>query len=107
MGSRIAAVALSFLIYERTGSAIWLAGTLFFTFGVTGFLTPLAGKIADRNDRRRVMITSDVLSLATWLLLVFRPSTPSPSVDRVRRLRRHPAVWVRGERGHPEHRRGG
>jgi predicted MFS family arabinose efflux permease len=71
MGSRIAAVALSFLIYERTGSALWLAGTLFFTFGVTGFLTPLAGKIADRYDRRAVMIASDLLSLATWLLLVF------------------------------------
>lgn len=70
-GSGIAGVALSYLIYERTGSAIWLAGTLFFTFGVTGFLTPLAGKIADRYDRRLVMIASDLLSLGTWLLLVF------------------------------------
>jgi MFS family permease len=70
-GSGIAGVALSYLIYERTGSAIWLAGTLFFTFGVTGSLTPLAGKIADRYDRRLVMIASDLLSLATWLLLVF------------------------------------
>ena len=70
-GSRIAAVALSFLVYERTGSAIWLAGTLFFTFGVTGLLTPLAGKIADRYDRRHVMIVSDLLSLGIWLLLVF------------------------------------
>ena len=69
-GSRIAGVALSFLIYERTGSALWLAGTLFFTFGVVGLLTPFAGKIADRYDRRRVMIASDLLSLAIWLLLV-------------------------------------
>lgn len=70
-GSRIAAIALSFLIYERTGSAIWLAGTLFFTFGVTGVLAPFAGKIADRYDRRRVMVASDLLGLGIWLLLVF------------------------------------
>ncbi len=50
-GSGIAGVALSYLICERTGSAVWLAGTLFFTFGVTGFLTPLAGKIAGHDAR--------------------------------------------------------
>lgn len=70
-GSGIAGVALSYLIYERTGSALWLAGTLFFTFGVTGVLTPLAGKVADRYDRRLVMMVSDVSSLAIWLVLVF------------------------------------
>lgn len=70
-GSGIAGVALSYLVYERTDSAVWLAGTLFFSFGVVGFLTPLAGKLVDRYDRRRVMIASDLLSLATWGLLVF------------------------------------
>jgi len=70
-GSGIAAVALSFFVYEQTNSAIWLAGTLFFTFGVAGLITPFAGKIADRYDRRRVMIASDLLSLATWGMLIF------------------------------------
>jgi MFS family permease len=70
-GSGIAGVALSFFVFERTNSAIWLAGTLFFTFGVAGLITPFAGKIVDRYDRRRVMIASDLLSLATWGTLVF------------------------------------
>jgi MFS family permease len=70
-GTSIANVALSYLVYQRTGSAIWLAGTLFFSFGVVGLLTPFAGKIVDRYERRRVMIASDLLSLATWSLLVF------------------------------------
>jgi MFS family permease len=70
-GSGIAAVALSFFVYQQTNSAIWLAGTLFFTFGVAGLITPFAGKIADRYDRRRVMIASDLLSLATWGMLIF------------------------------------
>src|SRR4051794_29074497 len=70
-GSNIANVALSYLVYQRTGSAIWLAGTLFFSFGVVGLLTPFAGKIVDRYDRRRVMIASDLLSLGAWSLLAF------------------------------------
>src|SRR5436190_5079087 len=70
-GSGIAAVALSFFVYEQTNSAIWLAGTLFFTFGVAGLITPFAGKIADHFDRRHVMIVSDLLSLATWGMLIF------------------------------------
>jgi MFS family permease len=76
-GSGIAAVALSFFVYQQTNSAIWLAGTLFFTFGVAGLITPFAGKIADRYDRRRVMIASDLLSLATWGTLIF---TREPSL---------------------------
>jgi predicted MFS family arabinose efflux permease len=70
-GSGIAGVALSYLVFERTNSAVWLAGTLFFSFGVVGLLTPLAGKLVDQYDRRRVMIVSDLSSLATWSLLAF------------------------------------
>ncbi|HEX9122707.1 MAG TPA: MFS transporter [Actinomycetota bacterium] len=70
-GSEVAAIALSFLVFERTGSAVWLAGTLFFTFGVTGFLTPVSGAIADRFDRRWVMVLSDTLSTSCWVALVF------------------------------------
>jgi MFS family permease len=70
-GSSIAGVALSYLVFQQTNSALWLAGTLFFTFGVVGLLTPLAGKLVDQYDRRRVMIASDLGSLATWSLLAF------------------------------------
>jgi MFS family permease len=70
-GSGIAGVALAYFVYQQTNSAIWLAGTLFFTFGVAGLLLPFAGKLVDRYDRRRLMIASDLLSLATWGLLVF------------------------------------
>jgi len=64
IGSWAAGIAVSYYVYRRTGSAVWLAGTLFFTFGVAGFFSPLAGKIADRYDRRRVMIASDLTSAA-------------------------------------------
>jgi MFS family permease len=59
-GGGAAFTALNFTIYERTGSAAWLAATLLLTFGVAGFLGPFAGTLGDRFDRRRVMIWSDL-----------------------------------------------
>ena len=70
-GSWAAGIAVSFYVFKETGSAIWVAGTLFFTFGVVGLFNPLAGKIADRYDRRRVMIVSDLASALCWFALIW------------------------------------
>ena len=59
-GSWAAGIAVSYYVFRQTGSAVWVAGTLFFTFGVVGLFSPLAGKIADRYDRRLVMIVADL-----------------------------------------------
>jgi hypothetical protein len=71
MGSSLAAVALSFYMYARTGSPFWVAATLLLTFGLNGVFAPVAGWIADRYNRRTVMITCDLLSVAVWTGLVF------------------------------------
>jgi MFS family permease len=58
-------------VYELTRSATWLSAALFLTFGVSGFLAPLGGAIADRFDRRRVMIISDLLGVACFAAMAF------------------------------------
>lgn len=55
-GDFAAAVSLTFVIWEQTRSAAWISATGILTWGVMGFLAPVAGAIADRVDRRRVMI---------------------------------------------------
>ncbi len=80
-GGAAAYTALMFTVYERTHSATWLSATLLLTFGVNGFVSPFAGAIGDRFDRKRVMIVSDLLGVAAFaamalvrdpaLLLVF------------------------------------
>ena len=80
-GGAAAYLALNFFIYERTGSATWVAATLFLTFGTVGFVSPFAGALGDRFDRRRVMIVSDLAAAVCFfgmalvrdpgLLLVF------------------------------------
>jgi MFS family permease len=80
-GGAAAYTALMFSIYQETHSAAWLSAALLLTFGITGFVGIFAGTLGDRFDRRKVMITSDVLggvfffcmgfAHAPWLLLLF------------------------------------
>jgi MFS family permease len=70
-GTWLQNVAVPFVVFRLTGSGAWL--------GVTGFLSyvpmvltgPLAGSIADRFDRRRVLmvcgLAQTLLTVALWL----------------------------------------
>jgi MFS family permease len=60
-GTSAAYTALLYVVYQRTGSSTWVAGALLLTLGTRGAITPLAGSLGDRLDRRRVMIVSDLL----------------------------------------------
>jgi predicted MFS family arabinose efflux permease len=70
-GGAAAYTALMFTIYERTHSAAWLSATLLLTFGVNGFVSPFAGALGDRFDRKRVMIVSDLLGVACFAAMAF------------------------------------
>ena len=59
-GGGAAYAALNYTIYDITGSAAWVAAALLLTFGVMGLISPPAGMLGDRFDRRRVMIGSDL-----------------------------------------------
>ena len=71
VGSEMAFLALAFVIYEGTGSGLWLATVFFLTFGIPGLLVPVAGVLSDRFDRRRVMIASDLASAVAFTALAF------------------------------------
>jgi MFS family permease len=68
-GGAAAYLALNFVIYEKTGSATWVAAALFLTFGTIGFVSPLAGALGDRFDRQRVMIVSDLMAAACFFVM--------------------------------------
>src|SRR5438046_807882 len=70
-GGAAAYMALNFIVYERTGSAAWVAATLFLTFGTLGMVGPLAGMLGDRFDRQRVMIVSDLTGAAIFAAMAF------------------------------------
>lgn len=76
-GTFAAGTALNFTIYDRTGSAAWLAATMLLTWGLTGFLGPVAGALGDRFDRRRVMIVSETAAAGCWIALAFLAHSPA------------------------------
>jgi MFS family permease len=48
------------------------------TWGLTGFLGPVAGALGDRFDRRRVMIVSEAAAAGCWIALAFMARSPAP-----------------------------
>ncbi|MED4584155.1 MFS transporter [Brevibacillus choshinensis] len=72
LGSRVDLIACSALIFTFEHSAFWL--TAFFVARQVGgiLFSPIAGVLADRMDRRRVMIASDVgAGLAVLSIVLF------------------------------------
>jgi len=71
-GSMAAYTALIDLVFRRThGSTVALSLTVLLTMGAVGIFGPIGGVIADRWDRKRAMIASDVLGGAFFLVLAF------------------------------------
>jgi MFS family permease len=73
-GTEAAFTALLFVLFDRTGSSRWISAALLLTFGARGVLTPVAGALGDRFDRRRVMIASDLLGAACFASLALTDS---------------------------------
>jgi MFS family permease len=62
-------VALLAIVYERTGSATWVSLTTAARVLPIVALGPLGGVMADRYDRRRLMIGADVIRAGLMLTL--------------------------------------
>lgn len=64
-------VAMSWLVYRLTGSALLLGVIGFVSQIPTLFVAPFAGVLADRWNRRHLIITTQILSMLQALILAF------------------------------------
>src|SRR5438132_9059386 len=69
VGTWITRIATSWLVYRLTGSALLLGVVGFAGQIPTLLLTPAAGVLVDRMDRRRILVATQALSLAQSALL--------------------------------------
>ena len=69
IGATAAYVAVAVQIWRLTHSAAWDTAALLLTFGVGGVLPLLTSPVADRFDRRRVMVLSQLAVATTWIAL--------------------------------------
>ncbi len=63
LGTWIQRLAVGWLAWEMTGSGTWLGIVAFADLFPTVVLAPLTGAVADRLDRRKLMLTTQILAL--------------------------------------------
>lgn len=68
-GGNAAFVALLVVLYRETDSASMVALGALASFAVPALASPVAGWIGDRFDRRAVMVASEILGAACFLLM--------------------------------------
>src|SRR6187551_1121826 len=69
LGDWLYNLALLALVYDRTHSVAWTAATTCARVLPMVLLGPFGGVLADRYDRRRLMIASDVARVGAMVLL--------------------------------------
>ena len=62
IGSGISAFALGLYLYQKTGSTSTYSFLLLYAFLPSVLLTPFGGVIADRTDRKLMMVVGDLVS---------------------------------------------
>lgn len=71
LGSGMTGFAIGLWAWEETGQATALALTFFFFIGPSVIMSPFAGAIVDRYDRKTIMILSDVAAgVSTMIILI-------------------------------------
>ncbi len=69
VGTWMQQVAMSWLVYRLTGSALWLGLIGFLGQAPAFFLTPFAGVLADRYKRHRILMTTQILAMSQAIIL--------------------------------------
>lgn len=70
LGTGMTRFALTIWAYQETGSATALALVAFFSFGPLVLLSPIAGALVDRWNRKLVVILSDLVAGCTTIVLL-------------------------------------
>lgn len=70
IGSGMTRFAFTLWAFEETGSAAVLSGVAFFNFAPTILLSPLAGALVDRSNRKAIMIFADTAAAVSTLILL-------------------------------------
>lgn len=75
LGTGMTRFALTIFAWQETGEATTLALVAFFSFGPVVFLSPVAGALVDRANRKLVMMLSDLAAGLMTVVILFLYST--------------------------------
>jgi MFS family permease len=83
IGTWVQNIAMGWLIYRLTGSALLLGSVAFALQIPSLFITPFAGVLADRYNRRRVIIVSQALAMVVAFVLSFLVLTDRITINMI------------------------
>jgi predicted MFS family arabinose efflux permease len=83
IGTWVQSVALSWLVYRLTHSPFLLGVVSFASQAPIFFVTPFAGMIADRSDRRQVFMTTRALALVQAAILSVMTLTDNIEINTI------------------------
>src|ERR1700680_4366466 len=86
LGAWVQTVALSWLVYRLTHSVFLLGVVTFVSQAPIFFITPFAGMIADRHDRRSVFIVTRALCMAQAAVLTVLTLTGHIEINTIMAL---------------------
>lgn len=80
IGSGMTAFAIAIYVFKITGSATWVSLVTLLAYLPTILLNPIGGILADRYDRRLMMLLGDSLSVSGLILIFICIKTDSISI---------------------------
>ena len=83
IGTWMQSIAMGWLVYRMTGSALLLGVVGFSSQIPTFILSPFAGVFADRYNRHRIVIATQVLSMVQAFILAYLTLTGKIQVWQV------------------------
>ncbi len=83
IGTWMQSVALSWLVYRLTGSPLLLGITGFASQAPSLLLVPFTGPAADRFDRRKILVVTQILSMLQAFALALLVLSGSPQVWQI------------------------
>src|SRR5712692_6204556 len=70
LGDTLHYIALVVSVYQRTGSSLVVAGTVFFEVVPIILVAPIAGVVIDRLPRKAILVVADVVRAVLVLALL-------------------------------------
>lgn len=71
-GTWVQNITVPYVVFQITGSGFWVGAAVFFQLGPLALLSPFGGQLADRYDRRSILLLTQsglaLVALALWVV---------------------------------------
>ena len=82
-GDALESLALMYLVYDLTGSALKMGTVMLFSFIPNIILSPFAGVVADKYNKKTIMVITEIIRAISILLIPFMMITHTIKIEYI------------------------